>query len=166
MVNKDRQSSLSEKRKSGREILQQPVGGMPSGYGPFLENLKARIQAARVRAALSVNSKLIQLYYDIGHAIMEKQRTEGWGNKTIDRLSIDLRNAFPDMKGFSPRNLLYMKQFAEIYAGHPISQQPVAKLPWGHNVVLIDKLESIAQRLWYARAAYENGWSRNVLYPD
>ena len=108
-------------------------------------------------------SELIRLYYDIGIAIMEKQQNEGWGNKTIDHLSVDLHNSFPDMKGFSPRNLLYMKQFAEAYVDHTISQQLVAKLPWGHNVILIDKLDSNEQRLWYAQKTIEHGWSRAVL---
>lgn len=132
-------------------------------YNDFLCNIKKRIESAQSKSVLLVNKELILLYYDIGCAIKEKQLKEGWGNKTIDRLSSDLQKTFPDMKGFSSRNLLYMKQLSEIYGNKPISQQPVAKLPWGHNVVLIDKLDLLEQRLWYAQQAIENGWSRNVL---
>lgn len=137
---------------------------IPKSYNTFLLEIKKRIKTAQTKAVFSVNKELILLYYDIGCAILKKQTQEGWGKKIIDCLSGDLRKAFPLVKGFSPRNLLYMKQFSEAYdTTASISQQPVAKLPWGHNVVLIDKLNKLEERLWYARQAIANGWSRNVL---
>ncbi len=163
MYNKSKKSLLPVKQRATHEFPRKSEGQLPSSYGSFLKDLKVRIRTVQLKAVLSVNSELILLYYDIGIAIMEKQQNEGWGNKTINRLSIDLYNSFPDMKGFSPRNLLYMKQFAEAYIGHSISQQAVAKLPWGHNVILIDKLDSTEQRLWYAQKTIEHGWSRAVL---
>jgi len=136
---------------------------LPPGYREFIEDIKSRIRSAQIRAAVSVNHELVRLYWGIGRDILARQSKEGWGAGVIDRLAQDLRREFPDMKGFSPRNLLYMKQFAEIYRESSISQQAVAKLPWGHNVLLVDKLDSNEQRLWYAQMALRNGWSRNIL---
>lgn len=81
----------------------------------------------------------------------------------IDRLAHDLRAAFPEMKGFSPRNLKYMRAFAEAWPDTEIVQQAAAQLPWGHNLVLLDRLKESSKRLAYARAAIEHGWSRNML---
>lgn len=134
-----------------------------SGYDGFLRELKQRIQTAQLRAAVAVNSELIRLYWSIGRDILTRQTEQGWGAKVIDRLSADLRREFPDMKGFSTRNLKYMRAFAEAYPDEAIVQQVVAQIPWGHNVRLIDHLDSLEERLWYARAVVENGWSRNVL---
>lgn len=132
-------------------------------YGPLLDDLKARIRTAQIRAALSVNRELVLLYWGIGRRILDAQRTEGWGAQVIDRLAVDLRSAFPDMKGFSPRNVKYMRAFAEAWPEEPIVQQVVAQIPWGHNVRLLDKLTNPDERLWYARATVEHGWSRNHL---
>lgn len=144
------------------QAVQEPDAASPT-YVALLTDLKARIRTARIKAALAANTELVQLYFEIGQAIAERQQLEGWGKGTIERLSRDLRREFPDMKGFSPRNLLYMKQFARAYAGAPISQQPVAKLPWGHNLILIDRLDIPEQRAWYARMTLEHGWSRDIL---
>jgi predicted nuclease of restriction endonuclease-like (RecB) superfamily len=139
------------------------VSLIPTSYAKTLNILKERIIAAQVKASLSVNEKLLELYWDIGRTIIDKQKEEGWGTKIIDRMANDLKAAFPRMKGLSPRNLLYMKQFAESYPEYPITQQPVAKIPWGHNVILMDRIKDIKKRFWYACKTIENGWSRNVL---
>jgi len=120
------------------------------------------VASSRWRAQRAVNTELLGLYWRLGHAILNRQQVEGWGTRVIDRLSSDLRAAFPDMRGLSQRNLVYMRTFAAAFPGE-ITQQPVARLPWGHVTVLLDKLDDQAQREWYAAAAAENGWSRNVL---
>jgi predicted nuclease of restriction endonuclease-like (RecB) superfamily len=132
-------------------------------YFELLDELKARIRTARVRAASTVNQELILLYWSIGCDILMRQKTEGWGTRVIDRLSADLRRHFPEMTGLSARNLKYMRAFAEAYPDRPIVQQVVAQLPWGHNLSLIQAAKDPAERLWYARQAIEHGWSRNVL---
>jgi predicted nuclease of restriction endonuclease-like (RecB) superfamily len=135
----------------------------PDGYGEWLAELKSRIQSAQQRAALAVNRELIDLYWQIGRDILARQATQGWGAKVIERLAHDLRSAFPEMKGFSRTNLLYMRAFAEAWPDFQIVQQAVGQLPWGHNLVLLTKLKQEPERLAYAQKAVENGWSRNVL---
>ncbi len=136
---------------------------LPPDYAAWLADLKARIHNARQRAALAVNRELVLLYWQIGRDILTRQEREGWGAKVIERLAQDLRSAFPDMKGFSRANLLYMRAFAEAWPDALIVQQAVGQLPWGHNLVLLAKLKTPAQRLAYAQRAIEHGWSRNVL---
>lgn len=135
----------------------------PDGYADWLADLKARIHAAQQRATLAVNRELVGLYWHIGRDILARQAAQGWGAKVVDRLSQDLRTAFPEMKGFSPRNLAYMRAFAAAWPDAEFVQQAVARLPWGHNVVLLDRLPGPETRLWYATKALEHGWSRNVL---
>jgi predicted nuclease of restriction endonuclease-like (RecB) superfamily len=136
---------------------------LPDDYPQLLEQLKEQIRRAQVRASLSVNRELVLLYWHVGHEILERQQTAGWGAKVIDRLSADLRREFPEMKGFSPRNLKYMRAFAEAWPDESIVQQAVAQIPWGHNVRILDKLRSSEERLWYVQQTLENGWSRDVL---
>ncbi len=107
--------------------------------------------------------KLVLLYWQIGHDILTRQAEQGWGSKIIERLAQDLRATFPDMKGFSPRNLKYMRAFAEAWPDAEFVQQAAAQLPWGHNLVLLDKLPGPETRRWYAAKAIEHNWSRNVL---
>ena len=102
---------------------------LPANYAQVLQGLKTKIQRAQSRAALRVNLEVISMYWEIGKEILDRQASEGWGSKVIDRLGLDLRNAFPDMKGFSPRNLKYMRKFASDFPGAPIVQQPAAQLP-------------------------------------
>ncbi|WP_286821534.1 PDDEXK nuclease domain-containing protein [Desulfobacter sp. UBA2225] len=135
----------------------------PKGYADWLADLKTRIHSAQQRATLAVNRELTTLYWQIGRDILARQAQQGWGAKVIDRLSHDLRTAFPDMKGFSRANLMYMRAFAEAWPDEQIVQQAVGQLPWGHNLVLLTRLKQPDQRLSYARAAIEHGWSRNVL---
>jgi predicted nuclease of restriction endonuclease-like (RecB) superfamily len=132
-------------------------------YSQFLADLKSRIRAAQLRAALAVNRELVLLYWQIGRDILDRQARESWGTKVIDRLAADLKNAFPDMKGFSPRNLKYMRRFADVWPDAEFVQQVAAQLPWFHNCVLLDKVTDSDERVWYARAAIQHGWSRSVL---
>ncbi|WP_372874286.1 YhcG family protein [Pseudomonas sp.] len=135
----------------------------PEGYGDWLADLKGRIHNAQQRATLAVNRELVLLYWQIGKDILTRQAQQGWGAKVIERLAHDLRAAFPDMKGFSPRNLKYMRAFAEAWPEAEFVQQAVAQLPWGHNLVLLDRLNTAIERRWYAAKAIEHNWSRNVL---
>ena len=136
---------------------------IPENYDDFLRDLKERIRSAQVRAALSVNRELVLLYWQLGQDILTRQRQQGWGAKVIDRLARDLQKEFPDMKGFSPRNLKYMRAFAEAYPNEQIVQEVLAQITWYHNIALIEKLKSPEERLWYAQKTVEHGWSRNVL---
>lgn len=136
---------------------------VPIGYEQLLLDLKERIRSAQVKAALAVNRELVLLYWQIGQEILQRQGQEGWGTKVIDRLVKDLKHEFPDMKGFSRTNLLYMRAFAEAWADEQIVQQVVGQIPWGHNLRLLDKAVSREERLWYAQQAIANGWSRAVL---
>ena len=136
---------------------------LPVSYDIFLQELKERIRAAQVRAALSVNRELILLYWVIGRDILSRQRNEGWGAKVIDRLSADLTKAFPETRGFRSRNLKYMRAFAEAYPNEQFVQQVVAQLPWGHQIKILDALKETGQREWYIRQAVRAGWSRSVL---
>lgn len=132
-------------------------------YASFLENLKLRIRNAQVRAMLSVNAELVKLYWQIGHDLSERQKAAKWGSKVLERLADDLKAAFPGQKGFSPTNLKYMRHLAEAWAFGQIGQQPVDQLSWSHHIILLEKLKSTEDRLWYASKTIEQGWSRNVL---
>lgn len=132
-------------------------------YDNFLRQLKERIRNAQIRAALSVNRELIILYWQIGRDILNRQQQQGWGAKVIDNLADDLRKAFPEMKGFSSRNLKYMRSFAEAYQNFEFVQQLAAQIPWGHNIRILDTVKDTAEREWYIRQTIEQGWSRNVL---
>jgi predicted nuclease of restriction endonuclease-like (RecB) superfamily len=148
-------------------------------YAEFLEQVKARILQAQTRAAFAVNRELLHLYWEMGRDIVLRQEREGWGTAVIERLAQDLGRAFPGVAGFSTRNLWRMRAFYLAYppgseflpqpvaeigsASRPVLPQAVAEVPWGHHVVLLEKLKEPTERQWYARAAIENGWSRNVL---
>jgi predicted nuclease of restriction endonuclease-like (RecB) superfamily len=174
---------------------QKPVKAtttVPTGYGPLLAELKSRVRAAQVKAALAVNAHLVWLYWQVGHRIAQQQAKEGWGAGVIPRLAADLHAEFPELKGFSERNVGYMIRFAREYGAPAILQQPaallpegsatpivpqaaaqliaseivqpaVAKLPWAHHVTLLDRVRDRATRIWYMQHAIEHGWSRAVL---
>ncbi len=139
----------------------QPI--ITKGYKIFLKEIKERILSSQVKAALALNRELMTLYWEIGSKILLKQKSEGWGAKTVENLAKDLKSAFPSLKGFSLTNIKYMVQFAKEYPDFIISQQLVGQIPWGHNILLLQKLTTIEERLWYANKTIENGWSRNVL---
>lgn len=173
--------------KPQESALQQPVSQLPANYPELLEDLKSRIRTAQIKAALSVNRELIQLYWSIGESIVQRQDDEGWGKAVVERLSGDLRSEFPDITGFSAANIWRMRAFylawTEEILAQPVQESegsselaqavrdldgrtlppPVADMPWGHNIVLLQKLKDPAQRLWYARQTSEHGWSRAVL---
>ncbi len=164
-----------------------------SCYSQLLDAVKIRIRQAQAKATLSANAEMILMYWDIGRIIAECQKSEGWGAGVIPRLSKDIRNELPEVKGFSERNIGYMMRFACEYSVPLILQQPVAKkssevipvsqivvslheknimkslqrlvakIPWGHNILLMQKIKDLSTRLWYIRQAIENGWSLDVL---
>ena len=135
----------------------------PEHYDKLLNKLKDRIRRAQVRAALAVNQELITLYWQIGRELLLKEAEKGWGSKVVERLAQDLKREFPEIKGFSARNMRYMKSFAETYPDEAMLQRSVATLPWRHNIALLEKLKSREEREWYAQQAIENGWSRDML---
>ena len=135
---------------------------LPS-YTELLQHLKERVVQAQSRAVLAVNSELVQLYWEIGRTISERQKAEGWGSKVIDRLARDLKEAFPCIKGFSAANLKYMRYFAENCPGRTIGQQPADQLPWFHIVAILTGVSEPGAREWYASEAVAHGWSRSTL---
>ncbi len=132
-------------------------------YKKFLKDLKDRVASTQHKAVLSVNKELILLYHHIGTKILQAQSKQGWGSKVIEQLSKDLRAAFPDMKGFSSRNLKYMRKFSKEYPDIQFVQEVLAQLTWYHNVTLLEKTEEQNIRLFYAKQAIKNGWSRNIM---
>ena len=136
---------------------------MGDSYLEFIEEVKKEIQKQRISVVLNANSTMICLYWNIGRAILQKQKEEGWGAKVIDRMAKDLKEAFPDMSGFSPRNIKYMRKFAECWPDFEIVQRVVAQIPWRSNISLMDKLNDEESRIWYAEKTIENGWSKSVL---
>jgi predicted nuclease of restriction endonuclease-like (RecB) superfamily len=135
----------------------------PQDYDDFLRELKERILSVQVKAALSVNHELVLLYWYIGREILTRQQQQGWGAKVIDKLAADLRQAFPQMKGFSARNLKYVRAFAQAYPDEEFVQQLVAQIPWGHNVRILDAVKDSEERKWYVEQTIQYGWSRNIL---
>jgi predicted nuclease of restriction endonuclease-like (RecB) superfamily len=191
MANRKAKPSTEEKaitRLPAGQAGPTSAGDIPVSYGELLEDLKTRIRAAQVKAALSVNRELIALYWHIGRSIVERQRAEGWGKAVVERLSGDLEQEFPGVAGFSARNIWHMLSFYLAYepteqklkqavsesdrtklaqpareSEPAILPQAVSEIPWGHNIVLLQKLKDPAVRLWYARQTVENGWSRAML---
>lgn len=152
------------KEKEGVIIPVAPdISEMGTDYKDFIEKIKENIKSQRYQIVRQANANMICMYWQIGKMIVQKQKEEGWGTKVIDRISFDLKKAFPDMKGFSTRNIKYMQKLAITWENEIIVQQLVAQLPWGINIALMDKLSSKEERIWYAKKALENGWSRNVL---
>ncbi len=144
-----------------------PVAGkpldLPTDYQTTLSDLKKRIAHERLRVTLSANAAMVLLYWDIGMIILERQDRQGWGARIIDRLSEDLKQAFPEMNGFSPRNLKYMRKFASEWPVREIVQRTVAQIPWRSNLALLDKLADAKTRLWYIDKTIQNGWSKDIL---
>ncbi|MBI1850349.1 MAG: DUF1016 domain-containing protein [Planctomycetes bacterium] len=135
---------------------------MRRGYSKVLAEIKRRIGHERVRVVLAANSAMVLLYWDIGRRILERQERLGWGAKVIDRLSADLREAYPDMRGLSPRNL-FMRSFAAAYPERGIVKQVVSQLPWGHVVRVLQRVKDPEVHLWYTRSSIQHGWSRSAL---
>ena len=136
---------------------------LPASYAATLEEIKRHLQQARVKSVLAANAVVIGAYWQTGRIILERQQEQGWGAKVIDRLSADLRESFPGMSGVSSRNLLSMKVFAAAFPDFLISQQPVAKLPWGHIPLLLQRVKDPATRDFYIQQTIAHGWSRSIL---
>ncbi|WGV23876.1 DUF1016 N-terminal domain-containing protein [Halotia branconii] len=149
--------------KSDKSEFSQSGASNIVGYDDFLKELKTRISSAQLRAGVAVNKELLLLYWQIGRDILNRQQQQGWGAKVIDSLAADLQQAFPEMKGFSSRNLKYMRTFAETYPDEQFVQEVLAQITWYHNIALLEKLKSSEERLWYIQQTIQHGWSRNVL---
>ncbi|MEK9150381.1 MAG: PDDEXK nuclease domain-containing protein [Candidatus Desantisbacteria bacterium] len=132
-------------------------------YIKFLAEIKSRIGTARIQAIRSVNKELINLYWDIGKSIVERQEKYKWGDAIVEVLARDLKEAFPQVHGFSERNLWNMRRFYEEYKDKPILQQLVAEIPWGHNLLVMEKITKEKERAYYIKSSRDFGWSRNVL---
>ena len=145
---------------SGKPVSITPP---PDGYAEWLADLKGHIHTAQQRTSLAVIHELVLLYWQIGRDILTRQANQGWGTKVIERLAQDLRTAFPEMKGFSPRNLKYMRAFAQAWPDQEFVQAVLAQLPWYHQLALLDKLKDSESRRWYAAKTIEHNWSRNVM---
>jgi predicted nuclease of restriction endonuclease-like (RecB) superfamily len=143
--------------------MPDPSIRFPADYGATLNAIQQRVRQARARTILAASSSLILLYWDIGRMILDRQAREGWGAKTIDRLARDLRRSFPEMRGFSARNLQFMRSFAGAFADPTIVKQLVSQLPWGHVVRLTQRVKEPDVRLWYMHEAIRQGWSRSIL---
>ena len=153
----------SAQKPTKRRSLSPVVAGEPAGYAAFLDELKQRIRTAQTRATVAVNRELVVLYWGIGREILARQRQQGWGAKVIDRLAADLHRSFPEMRGFSARNLKYMRALAEAFPDEPFVQQVAAQIPWFHLCILLDKVKNLTEREWYIRMTIQQGWSRAVL---
>ena len=132
-------------------------------YMDFFSTIKDRLKTAQIRAALAANSELIKFYWELGTNLIEKQKAQKWGTHFLEQFSHDMRQAFPEMQGFSKRNLEYMRRFAQLYPRIEFTKQPVSQLPWGHIVRLIQMVKNEQEREWYAAQTIKNGWSRTVL---
>lgn len=130
-------------------------------YKNWLTELKSKIRSVQIKAAVAVNSALIEFYWELGKLISEKQTQ--WGTQFLENLSIDLKSEFPEMHGFSTRNLKYIKQFYQFYSNVQIGQQLVAQIPWGHNILIFSKSKSLDEATFYINETIENNWSRDVL---
>lgn len=129
-------------------------------YNEIFQNIKNEILSSQYQAMQAINKELIYMYWHIGKIILNNSV---WGNKFIDNLSVDLKLEFPDIKGFSIRNLKNMKKFAEEYQDFEFMQSVTAQITWTHNVLLLDKIKDIEIRKWYINETVKNGWSVNIL---
>ncbi|MDQ5930025.1 MAG: hypothetical protein QG594_1808, partial [Bacteroidota bacterium] len=141
---------------------------LDTSYTNWLIELKTKLRSAQSKAALAVNSLLIEFYWDLGKSIAEKENI--WGSKLIEQVAKDLQAAFPEMKGLSSSNLKYCKRFYVFYqsqfsqqAVDQIGQQPVVQIPWGHNILIFSKSKTIKEASFYISETIENGWSRDAL---
>jgi predicted nuclease of restriction endonuclease-like (RecB) superfamily len=153
-------NSANSRKRSPKAIVQQAGA---QNYVHFLAGIKERIRTAQVKAALAANAELVRHYWEIGREILANQKRQGWGAKIIDRLAADLQRAFPNLGGYSVRNLKYMRAFAEAWPDAEIVHQLGAQIPWKHNCVLLDRVKDQQTREFYIRKTVEHGWSRSVL---
>lgn len=150
-------------REDARFTAPPSLSDLPESYGATLEEIKRHLQQARVRSVLAANAVVIAAYWQTGQIILQRQQEQGWGAKVIDRLSTDLREAFPGMEGLSARNLLSMKLLALAFPAGEIAKQPVSQLPWGHIIRLLQMVKEPAMREFYIRQTIAHGWSRSLM---
>ncbi|MCK9582787.1 MAG: PDDEXK nuclease domain-containing protein [Endomicrobiales bacterium] len=143
----------------------KPVEILPRGteYEKFLQEIKSRVITSRTHAARLINKDLISMYWFVGKQIHDKQKLYGWGNSVVEMLSRDLQREFPGMNGFSERNVWNMRRFYIEYKHTSILQQLVAEIPWGQNLLILEKISDVKERKYYIKSCREFGWSRNVL---
>ena len=139
-----------------------------SSYSQFIKSLKEKVRSAQLKASIAVNQELIKLYWELGKDVVERQEKEGWGSKVIEKIAKDLQNEFPGIEGFSRTNLFRMRAFYTAYKIVPqavgqLDDLPIFRIPWGHNAIIIEKVENVKERLWYANMTIEEGWSREEL---
>jgi len=141
---------------------------VPAGYSNFISALKEKIRSAQLKALFTINREMTRLYWEIGKDIVEKQEEGKWGSKVMEKVAKDLQNEFPGVEGFSRSNLFRMRSF---FLAYPIAPQgiaqleelPVFNIPWGHNIILLERLKEAEARFWYAQRVLEKGWSRSTL---
>lgn len=137
---------------------------LDTSYKHWLENIKHKIKAAQIKAAVSVSSQMLEMYWQLAEEIVLKQKTANWGEAVLEQLSIDLKLSFPTIKGFSRRNLYAIRQWYLFYSTkHEFVPQLVAQIPWGHNRLIISKVKNVEEALFYCKATIENGWNRDHL---
>lgn len=136
---------------------------LPADYAGLLAKVKERIRSAQYAALKAVNKELVGLYWDIGRMIVERQENSAWGKSVVERLSADLRQEFPGVRGFSVQNLWYMRQFYMEYNGNERLQPLVGEIGWAHNLAILSKCKDPLQREFYIRMTRKFGWSKNVL---
>ena len=154
--------------KNSSSTINSPLLTTSSDYSKFISSIKEKVRLAQLKASLSINRELIQLYWEIGKSVVGRQKNNGWGSKIIDKVAQDLQNEFPGIEGFSRSNLFRMKAFYLSYekvaqAVRQLEDLPIFSIPWGHNVAIFQKLKNGTERLWYAQMTITEGWSRNEL---
>lgn len=144
--------------------MEHPKEIQPDEYNKWLESIKRKIKSAQLKAAISVNAQLIELNWDLVKEIVDKQKESNWGDNVLERLATDLKLSFPNVNGYSRRNLYAIRQWYLFY--NSVSEfvlQTVAQIPWGHNRLIISKIKNTDEALFYCNATIENGWNREQL---
>lgn len=155
--------AMGRTREEARFTAPPPAGELPADYGDTLVHLKELVRQARLKTVLAANANMVMAYWHMGQTILQRQASAGWGAKVVDRLSVDLRQEFPDMQGLSPRNLKYMRAFAAAWPDPEIVQRLAAQIPWFHNCILLDRVATPELRQWYMQQIIQHGWSRSIL---
>ncbi len=160
---KKKRLSRGKSHESASFPVAPPKAELPTHYADLFQEIKDKVHCAHLRTVMAANTAMVLLYWEIGHTVLRRQKQEGWGARVIDRLSHDLHDTFPDMKGFSPRNLLFMRAFAENCPDLEKVKQLVSQLPWGHIILLLQRVKDPNLRDWYIGQSVQYGWSRTIL---
>ena len=135
-----------------------------SEYKTWIKELKSKIHAAHRKVAFSINSQLLEMYWEIGKDISEKQDKYKWGSNFIEQIAFELKHEFPEIKGFSRRNIYAIRQWYKFYSvKYQFVPQSVAQIPWGHNRLIITKIKDINEAEFYCAEIVKNGWDRDTL---